>query len=92
MLEVGNGGMIKDEYVVHFSIWVISKALFNLLDALLYMKCAILGSPSSWLRCEEYHKRYHGDHPLGVQAKKVRSLGDLEEKDSASALLIRYNI
>ncbi|CAL2232893.1 unnamed protein product [Prunus armeniaca] len=26
MLEVGNGGMTKDEYVVHFSIWAISKA------------------------------------------------------------------
>ncbi|CAF2118968.1 unnamed protein product [Brassica napus] len=26
MLEVGNGGMTKDEYIVHFSIWAISKA------------------------------------------------------------------
>lgn len=25
MLEVGNGGMTKDEYIVHFSIWAISK-------------------------------------------------------------------
>lgn len=27
MLEVGNGGMTKDEYIVHFSIWAISKVL-----------------------------------------------------------------
>nr|GMD45594.1 alpha-galactosidase 1-like [Ipomoea batatas] len=26
MLEVGNGGMTKDEYIVHFSLWAISKA------------------------------------------------------------------
>ncbi|PKI63947.1 hypothetical protein CRG98_015623 [Punica granatum] len=26
MLEVGNGGMTKNEYIVHFSIWAISKA------------------------------------------------------------------
>ncbi|KAF2312324.1 hypothetical protein GH714_034213 [Hevea brasiliensis] len=26
MLEVGNGGMTKDEYIVHFSIWAMSKA------------------------------------------------------------------
>lgn len=25
MLEVGNGGMTNDEYIVHFSIWAISK-------------------------------------------------------------------
>lgn len=27
MLEVGNGGMTKDEYIVHFSLWAISKVL-----------------------------------------------------------------
>ena len=32
MLEVGNGGMTKDEYVVHFSIWAISKVFFLLSD------------------------------------------------------------
>lgn len=25
MLEIGNGGMTKDEYIVHFSLWAISK-------------------------------------------------------------------
>lgn len=27
MLEVGNGGMNKNEYIVHFSLWAISKVL-----------------------------------------------------------------
>ncbi|KAJ8430777.1 hypothetical protein Cgig2_027855 [Carnegiea gigantea] len=30
MLEVGNGGMTKDEYIVHFSIWAISKEMLNI--------------------------------------------------------------
>lgn len=25
MLEIGNGGMTKNEYIVHFSLWAISK-------------------------------------------------------------------
>lgn len=29
MLEVGNGGMTKDEYIVHFSLWAISKVLYH---------------------------------------------------------------
>jgi hypothetical protein len=36
MLEVGNGGMTKDEYVVHFSIWAISKVFF-LPDVMLFV-------------------------------------------------------
>lgn len=27
MLEVGNGGMTKNEYIVHFSLWAISKVI-----------------------------------------------------------------
>jgi alpha-galactosidase len=27
MLEVGNGGMTNNEYIVHFSLWAISKVL-----------------------------------------------------------------
>ncbi|CAL9038243.1 unnamed protein product [Musa banksii] len=27
MLEVGNGGMSNDKYIVHFSLWAASKAL-----------------------------------------------------------------
>ncbi|KAL8554194.1 hypothetical protein ACS0TY_002415 [Phlomoides rotata] len=26
MLEVGNGEMTKEEYIVHFNIWAVSKA------------------------------------------------------------------
>lgn len=29
MLEIGNGGMTKDEYIVHFSLWAISKVLLE---------------------------------------------------------------
>ncbi|KAK3004135.1 hypothetical protein RJ639_018989, partial [Escallonia herrerae] len=29
MLEVRNGGLTKDEYIVHFSIWAISKVLYG---------------------------------------------------------------
>lgn len=29
MLEVGNGGMTREEYIVHFSIWAISKVLLS---------------------------------------------------------------
>jgi alpha-galactosidase len=32
MLEVGNGGMTNDEYIVHFSLWAISKVLPNVTD------------------------------------------------------------
>lgn len=31
MLEVGNGGMTSDEYIVHFSIWAISKVGYEIL-------------------------------------------------------------
>jgi len=27
MLEVGNGGMKKNEYIVHFSLWALSKVV-----------------------------------------------------------------
>lgn len=27
MLEVGNGGMTKNEYIVHFSLWALSKVV-----------------------------------------------------------------
>jgi alpha-galactosidase len=26
MLEVGNGGMTKNEYITHFSMWAIAKS------------------------------------------------------------------
>lgn len=30
MLEVGNGGMTKEEYRSHFSIWALAKVSFKL--------------------------------------------------------------
>ena len=30
MLEVGNGGMTKEEYQSHFSIWALAKVSFKL--------------------------------------------------------------
>ena len=46
MLEVGNGGMTKDEYIVHFSIWAISKVLWRLLFFRSYMLCLNTKAPS----------------------------------------------
>ncbi|XP_078148182.1 alpha-galactosidase-like isoform X1 [Carex rostrata] len=72
MLEVGNGGMTYNEYVVHFSLWAISKApliigcdLINLnkaaFDILTNREVIAINQDS-----------------LGVQAKKVKKNGDLE--------------
>jgi alpha-galactosidase len=36
MLEVGNGGMTYDEYVVHLSLWAIAKVTSLLLDVQSY--------------------------------------------------------
>nr|AFB73771.1 alpha-galactosidase [Chimonanthus praecox] len=72
MLEVGNGGMTKDEYIVHFSIWAISKAplligcdVRNMTKETMY----IVGNKEVIAVNQD---------PLGVQAKKVRMEGDLE--------------
>lgn len=64
MLEVGNGGMKKDEYIVHFSLWAISKVLrmkssfpcqvINLLHLVDKNVNVIAGTSSSWLRYKEY--------------------------------------
>ena len=37
MLEVGNGGMTYDEYVVHLSLWAIAKVTSLLLDVQSYL-------------------------------------------------------
>lgn len=59
MLEVGNGGMTKEEYIVHFSIWAISKVSYiqeieKLSSIKIYQVCNqcfiyITGSSSTWL-------------------------------------------
>ncbi|KAJ0631441.1 putative glycoside hydrolase, family 27, glycosyl hydrolase, all-beta, aldolase-type TIM barrel [Helianthus annuus] len=72
MLEVGNGGMTKDEYEVHFSIWAISKAPL------------LIGCDVKSITNETLHILGNKEviavnqDSLGVQAKKVRSEGDLE--------------
>ncbi|KAF1897547.1 hypothetical protein Lal_00036989 [Lupinus albus] len=72
MLEVGNGGMTKDEYIVHFSLWAISKAP-------LLLGCDIrnMTKETKEIVTNEEVVAVNQD-PLGVQAKKVRMEGDIE--------------
>ncbi|GAB2284972.1 Alpha-galactosidase 1 [Dionaea muscipula] len=72
MLEVGNGGMTKDEYIVHFSIWAISKSPLLIgcdVRNLTVDTMEIIGN-SEVISVNQ--------DPLGIQAKKVRMEGDLE--------------
>ncbi|XP_048495078.1 alpha-galactosidase 1 isoform X2 [Beta vulgaris subsp. vulgaris] len=72
MLEVGNGGMSKDEYIVHFSIWAISKAP-------LLIGCDVRNMTQETMGIigNEEVIAVNQD-PLGIQAKKVRMEGGLE--------------
>ncbi|MCD7457339.1 hypothetical protein HAX54_034889 [Datura stramonium] len=72
MLEVGNGGMTKDESVVHFSIWAISKAP-------LIIGCDVtnLSNDTMEILANKEVIDVNQDE-LGVQAKKVRMEGDLK--------------
>ncbi|XP_023541761.1 alpha-galactosidase 1-like [Cucurbita pepo subsp. pepo] len=72
MLEVGNGGMTKDEYIVHFSLWAISKA-----PLLLGCDLRNLTKETKEIITNTEVIAVNQD-PLGIQAKKVRSEGDLE--------------
>ncbi|URE08522.1 alpha-galactosidase [Musa troglodytarum] len=72
MLEVGNGGMSNDEYIVHFSLWAASKAPLLIgcdVRNLSKETLAILGNEEVIAVNQD---------PLGVQAKKVRMEGDHE--------------
>lgn len=72
MLEVGNGGMTNDEYIVHFSIWAISKAP-------LLIGCDVRNTTKETLDIIGNKEVIAvNQDPLGVQAKKVRSEGDQE--------------
>ncbi|GMN52681.1 hypothetical protein TIFTF001_021818 [Ficus carica] len=72
MLEVGNGGMTKDEYIVHFSIWAISKAP-------LLLGCDVRNVTKDTMEIIANKEVIDvNQDPLGVQAKKVRMEGDLE--------------
>ncbi|XP_019055425.1 PREDICTED: alpha-galactosidase 1 [Nelumbo nucifera] len=72
MLEVGNGGMTKDEYIAHFSIWSISKAP-------LLIGCDVRNATKETMEIISNKEVIAvNQDPLGVQAKKVRMEGDLE--------------
>ncbi|CAL9776424.1 unnamed protein product [Musa acuminata subsp. burmannicoides] len=73
MLEVGNGGMSNDEYIVHFSLWAASKfsgsSICSDVRSMTKETLAILGNEEVIAINQD---------PLGVQAKKVRMYGDSE--------------
>ncbi|GAY47495.1 hypothetical protein CUMW_104890 [Citrus unshiu] len=72
MLEVGNGGMTKDEYIVHFSIWAISKSP-------LLLGCDVRNMTDDTLEIVGNKEVIAvNQDPLGIQAKKVRWEGDQE--------------
>ncbi|XP_004492578.1 alpha-galactosidase 1 [Cicer arietinum] len=72
MLEVGNGGMTKDEYIVHFSLWAISKAP-------LLLGCDVRNVTKETMDIVSNKEVIAvNQDSLGVQAKKVRMEGDLE--------------
>ncbi|KAL0420298.1 UNVERIFIED_CONTAM: Alpha-galactosidase 1, partial [Sesamum latifolium] len=72
MLEVGNGGMTKDEYIVHFSIWAISKAP-------LLIGCDVRNITKDIMEIIANKEVITvNQDKLGVQAKKVRMEGDWE--------------
>ncbi|XP_039780573.1 alpha-galactosidase 1-like [Panicum virgatum] len=72
MLEVGNGAMTNSEYVVHFSLWAMSKAPL------------IIGCDVRHMSQETYGILANKEviavnqDPLGVQGKKVRMEGSNE--------------
>nr|AAR02007.1 galactan:galactan galactosyltransferase 1 [Ajuga reptans] len=72
MLEIGNGGMNKDEYIVHMSLWAISKAP-------LIIGCDVRNMSKDTLEILTNEEVIAVDKDnLGVQAKKVRMDGDWE--------------
>ncbi|OMO72159.1 Glycoside hydrolase, clan GH-D [Corchorus capsularis] len=72
MLEIGNGGMTKDEYIVHFSLWAISKAP-------LLLGCDIRNMTKDTVEIITNKEVIAvNQDSYGVQAKKVRSQGDEE--------------
>ncbi|XP_027337166.1 alpha-galactosidase 1-like [Abrus precatorius] len=72
MLEIGNGGMNKSEYIVHFSLWAISKAP-------LLIGCDVRNMTEETKMILSNTEVIAVDQdPLGVQGKKVRNEGALE--------------
>ncbi|GMG98937.1 hypothetical protein Nepgr_000777 [Nepenthes gracilis] len=72
MLEVGNGGMSYDEYVVHFSLWAISKAP-------LLIGCDVTSITNETMSIVgNYEVIDVNQDSLGVQAQMVRDFGEQE--------------
>ncbi|KAF3457934.1 hypothetical protein FNV43_RR02595 [Rhamnella rubrinervis] len=72
MLEIGNGGMTKNEYIVHFSLWSISKAP-------LLIGCDVRNMTKDTKEIISNTEVIAvNQDPLGAQAKKVRMEGDSE--------------
>ncbi|XP_057773700.1 alpha-galactosidase 1-like [Salvia miltiorrhiza] len=72
MLEIGNGGMTKDEYIVHFSLWAVSKAP-------LLIGCDVRNVSKETMEIISNKEVIDvNQDKLGVQGKKVRMEGDLE--------------
>eukprot|EP00250_Pteridium_aquilinum_P019042 c24269_g1_i1 orf=135-1352(+) len=69
MLEVGNGGMTKEEYVTHFSLWALMKAP-------LLVGCDISNMSSDTLEILSNKEVIDvNQDSLGVQGKRVRKYG-----------------
>ncbi|KAF3956551.1 hypothetical protein CMV_018330 [Castanea mollissima] len=72
MLEVGNGGMTNDEYIAHFSLWAISKAP-------LILGCDVRNMTKETFDIISNKEVIAVNQDrLGVQGKKVRMEGDIE--------------
>ncbi|KAL7149655.1 hypothetical protein ABFS83_05G055200 [Erythranthe nasuta] len=72
MLEIGNGGMTKDEYIIHFSLWAISKA------PLIIGNDVRNTSKETMEIIANKEVIAVNQDKLGIQAKKVRMEGNLE--------------
>lgn len=72
MLEIGNGGMTQNEYIIHFSLWAISKAPLLIGCDVRNISKDVMDIISNWEVIAVNQDK------LGVQAKKVRMEGDLE--------------
>ncbi|XP_054792804.1 alpha-galactosidase 1-like isoform X3 [Prosopis cineraria] len=72
MLEVGNGGMTTNEYIVHFSLWALSKAP-------LLLGCDVRNmTKETQMIISNQEVIAVNQDSLGVQGKKVRMEGDIE--------------
>jgi alpha-galactosidase len=72
MLEIGNGGMTHKQYIVHFSLWAISKAP-------LLIGCDVRDISNNTYKILSNKEVIDvNQDPLGIQAKKVKKDGDLE--------------